>query len=213
MKDFPVFTTEYGVASLILKEVPYRQEAYILLQATEEPEELLKECVSFCRMVGAEKIYARGHSILESYPLHSILYEMRGEARGDEAMVEHLWPVTEQTVSRWRSLMNERMAGVDHAATLETRDEKEILSSGGAYFVHRSGELLGAGWVEGGEIRLITSVKPGAGERVMHTLMSLIPDQPVKVEAVSTNERAIRLYEKMGFIKTAEVRRWYRVLP
>ena len=39
MRDFPVFTTEYGVASLILKEVPYRQEAYIILQATEAPEE------------------------------------------------------------------------------------------------------------------------------------------------------------------------------
>ena len=213
MKDFPVFTTQYGVASLILKEVPYRQEAYILLQATEDPEELLKECVSFCRMVGAEKIFARGNKYLEQYPLHSITYEMRGEARVDETLVEHLWPVTEKTVSRWRSLMNERMVAVDHAATLETRDEKRIIESGGAYFVHRSGELLGAGWVEAGEIRLIASVVPGGGMRVMHTLMSLMPDQPVKLEAVSTNERAIRLYEKLGFIKTAELRRWYRVLP
>ena len=32
MKDFPVFTTEYGVASLTLKEVPYREEAYVLLR-------------------------------------------------------------------------------------------------------------------------------------------------------------------------------------
>ena len=32
MKDFPVFTTEYGVSSLILREVPYRQEAYIHIQ-------------------------------------------------------------------------------------------------------------------------------------------------------------------------------------
>ena len=32
MKDFPVFTTENGVASLILKEIPYRGEAYIHLR-------------------------------------------------------------------------------------------------------------------------------------------------------------------------------------
>ena len=83
MKDFPVFTTEYGVASLVLKEVPYRQEAYIILQSTEDPEELLKECVSFGRMVGAEKIYAKGHPIVERYPLHTAIYEMRGEAAVD----------------------------------------------------------------------------------------------------------------------------------
>ena len=41
MKDFPVFSTSYGVASLILKEIPYRQEAYIHIQSTLEPEQLL----------------------------------------------------------------------------------------------------------------------------------------------------------------------------
>ena len=29
MKDIPFFTTDYGVAGLILKEVPYKKEAYI----------------------------------------------------------------------------------------------------------------------------------------------------------------------------------------
>ena len=32
MRDFPFFTTEYGVSSLSLKEVPYRQEAYIRIR-------------------------------------------------------------------------------------------------------------------------------------------------------------------------------------
>ena len=26
MRDFPIFTTDYGVASLILKEIPYKKE-------------------------------------------------------------------------------------------------------------------------------------------------------------------------------------------
>ena len=213
MKDFPVFTTEYGVASLVLREVPYRQEAYILIQASEEPGELLKECVSFCRMVGAEKIFARGHEYLERYPLHCVIYEMRGEARVDEAQVEHLWPVTEQTVGKWRTMMNERMAPVDNAGTLESRNEKDIVESGGAYFVHRDGELLGGGWIINGELLQVASFRPGAGERVMHTLMSTMPGQELKLDVVSTNARAIRLYEKLGFIKTRELRRWYRVHP
>ena len=32
MKDFPCFATDDGVSSLILKEIPYRLEAYIRVQ-------------------------------------------------------------------------------------------------------------------------------------------------------------------------------------
>ena len=211
MRDLPMFTTEFGVASLILKEIPYREEAYILIQSTQEPEKLLRECIDFCRACGAEKIYARGHEILERYPLHSIVYEMRGTARVDEAETESLWPVTEETVSQWRELMNQRMRGVDNAATLEKKGEREILDKGGAYFVHRNGQLLGGGWLAGQELLLVASLIPGAGERVCHTLFSLIPDEEVRLEVVSTNTRAIRLYERLGFLKTGECRKWYRV--
>ena len=213
MKDFPVFTTEYGVASLILREVPYRQEAYVHIQASETPEELLKECVSFCRMVGAERIYAKGNDCLEKYPLHCIIYEMRGTANADESLVEHLWPVTKENVGRWRSLMNERMAGVDNAGTLDSSTEKDILGSGGAYFVHHDGELLGGGWIVNGELLLVAAFQPGAGTRVMYTLMSLMPGEQMRLDVVSTNTRAFRLYEKLGFIRTEEKRRWYRVFP
>lgn len=211
MKDFPMFTTEFGIASLTLREIPYQGEAFIIIQDTQQPEELLQECVSFCRMCGAEKIYARGHEITEQYPLHCIVYEMRGTARVDETKVENLWPVTEETIGQWRQLLNERMRNVDNAGTLEKKGEQEILDSGGAYFVHHSGELLGAGWLAGNELLLVASCKLGAGERVCHTLFSLVPDQQIKLDVVSTNEKAIRLYEKLGFVRTAEHRRWYRI--
>ena len=132
MKDFPVFTTEYGVASLVLKEIPYREEAYIIIRSSEQPEELLAECVSFCRICGAERIFATGHEYLEEYPLHTAVLEMRGECLPDEEKTACLFPVTEQTVTRWRAICNERMRGVDNSATLEAKDEKDILASGGA---------------------------------------------------------------------------------
>ena len=211
MKDFPMFTTEFGVASLVLREIPYRGEAFILIQDTLQPDELLAECISFCRICGAEKIYARGHEIVEKYPLHCIVYEMRGRAEVDETKVENLWPVTEETVTQWRELMNEKMRPVDNSGTLEKKGEREILDSGGAYFVHHEGELLGAGWLVDNELRLVASCKAGMGERVCHTLFSLIPGQEVKLDVVSTNTRAIRLYEKLGLIRTSERRRWHRV--
>ena len=213
MRDFPFFTTDFGIASLVLKQIPYRQEAYITLLEV-QPEGLddhLRECAAFCRMAGAERIYAKGHPALERYPLHTAVLEMRGTAWVDKEKLENLFPVTEATVSRWRQIYNERMKTVDNAGTLEARDEKEILESGGAYFVHHEGELLGIGWLEDTKLLAVAAVKPGAGERVMHTLMSLVEGADMTLEVASTNEKAIRLYEKLGFIQTAEVSHWYRV--
>lgn len=211
MKDFPVFTTDFGVSSLILREVPYRQEAYIHIQDVQPGgfREHLQECVSFCRMVGAERVFAVGHEALETLPLHTAVYEMRGTAWVDREKLENLFPVTESTVSRFRSICNERLRGVDNASTLTAADEKKVLEKAGAYFVHHQGELLGVGWLEDTKLLLVAAVKPGAGERVMHTLMSLVEGADMVLEVASTNERAIRLYEKLGFLKTGELFKWY----
>ncbi len=213
MQDFPFFTTEYGVASLALKEVPYRQEAYIRILDVQSGclEQLLEECVGFCRAVGAERIFATGHEGLEHYPLHTAVYEMRGDAWGDPELLERLFPVTEQTVSRWRQALNERMRGVDNASTLESRDEKRILASSGACFVHADGQLLGLGWIQEGKLLCVASLQPGAGERVMHSLMSLVEGASMTLEVASTNQRAIALYEKLGFVRTKEISRWYTI--
>lgn len=213
MQDFPFFSTEYGVSSLSLKEIPYRQEAYIRIRQVQEDgfREHLDECVRFCIMAGAERIYAADHVLLEQFPLHASVLEMRGQAAVDREKLACLFPVTERTVSRWRGIYNARMAGVDTAGTLEAREEGRILESGGAYFVHRDGELLGIGWLDDCMLLAVAAVQQGAGETVMHTLMSLVEGASMTLEVASTNVRAIRLYEKLGFVKTAERTRWYRV--
>lgn len=211
MKDFPVFSTSYGVASLILKEIPYRQEAYIHIQSTLEPEQLLQECVSFCTACGAEKIYATGHEMLEKYPLHTVIWQMRGTLFIGEEEIPSMFPVTEQTVSRWRELYNQKMSSVHNASTLEARDEARILESGGAYFIHESGVPLGIGWLEEDKLSTLAALKPGAGELVCKAMQSLIPQQQITLEVASANEKAVRLYERLGFLKTQELSRWYRV--
>lgn len=211
MRDFPIFTTEYGVSSLILKEIPYKNQAYIRISDVQEGffKEHLEECVSFCRMAGADHIFAAGHEKLAEYPLYTAVYEMRGTAWVESTKLANLFPVTESTVTKWRSIYNESMKSVDNSGTLESRDEMRILESGGAYYVHNNGDLLGIGWVDDCKLLAVAAVKRGAGETVMHTLMSLIEGAQMTLEVASTNERAIRLYEKLGFLKTAELSRWY----
>ena len=70
---------------------------------------------------------------------------------------------------------------------------------------------MGIGWLEDTTLLAVAAVKPGAGERVMHTLMSLVEGAQMELEVASTNTRAVRLYEKLGFLKTGESSRWYRV--
>ena len=211
MKDFPMFDTEFGIASLVLKEIPYKGIAYIILREAWDPENLLKECVSFCRMCGAEIICASGHEILENYPLYTTVMEMQGEAAVEKAALKSLFPVTETTVTQWRNLYNEKMRPIDNAATMTASDEKRILESGGAYFVHEDGDLLGIGWLADTELLAVAAAKPGVGRVVLNTLMSLIEGAQMRMEVASTNERAIRLYEKMGFIPTKEISRWYKI--
>ena len=210
MKDIPMFDTETGVSTLILKEIPTRQVAYVRVQSV-QPDGLaehLNECVSFCRMCGAERVYASGHEDLQAWPLYCGILPMALLVPEQSDPGANLFPVTEQTVGKWREICNERMAQVDNAATLTARDEKEILS-GGAYFVHDAGELLGIGWMKGSELACMAAVKPGAGERVLRTLLTLAETERVTLEVASTNVRALRLYERLGFLQTGEARNWY----
>ena len=212
LKDIPMFDTETGVSSLVLKEIPYKQVAYIKVQSV-QPDGLkahLQERISFCRMCGAERVFASGHDGLDSWPLLCRVITM---ALGLPSTMEYganLFPVTEETVGQWRSIYNERMGSVDNTATMTARDEKEILA-GGAYFVHEDGELLGIGWMKGSELLCIASVKPGAGERVTKTLLTLADSDRVILDVASTNRRAIRLYERLGFVPVGEKSRWYQI--
>lgn len=213
LKDIPIFTTDYGVASLMLKEVPYKQQAFICVRDIQPNhlEDLLDECIGFCRAAGAEHIFAAGHDDLQKYPLHTVIYEMSVSNLSMDAPEGCLWPVTEETVGRWRDIYNEKMRAVDNAATLSSFDEKKILESKGAYFIHREGDLWGIGWVEDGEILAVAASVPGKGRAVLEALMSAAGCDRFRLEVASTNERAIRLYESMGFLKTSERNRWYQV--
>lgn len=211
MRDFPVFTTENGVASIALREVPYKGIAYITLQDTRCPEALLAECVEFCKMAGADIILATGHPVVESCPLYTSVLKMQRPRDGLPESDAALFPVTENTQDKWRSLYNEKMRNVPNASTMTRGDMDKLLSRGAAYFVHKEGKLLGIGIAQGDKIEAIAACQPGAGETVLLALCSALFSEQIVLEVASTNLPAIRLYERLGFFKTGELSRWFAI--
>ena len=211
MKNIPFFTTQFGVAALTLREMPYQGKAYIKILDTQEPEQLLKECVDFCRAVGADEIFASGHEFLEKYPLHTALWLMRCSALSIGDTPASLWPVQEETVSQFRRIYNEKAKNLPNSVWMDDAEEKTMLKHGDGYFVHKDGTLLGIGRVKGEEIRFLASVQPGAGEDVVRALAHATTGDYIMLEVASANRKAIALYSRLGFIKTAELSAWYKI--
>lgn len=212
MRDFPVFSTEHGVGSLVLKEIPYSGIAYITIRDTLEPEAFLTDCIGFCKAVGADKIYASGHVHLQKYPFYTSVVRMCAEMEALGETDALIFPVTEKTLEQWRKIYNEKMTGIANASYMSIGASEELLKKGGAYFVHRDGMLLGIGSVADDRIESVVSVMPGSGRDVVLALKHALFCDQVQLEVASTNGRAIRLYENLGFIKTAEISKWYKIL-
>ena len=211
MKDIPIFTTENGVASLTLKEIPYSQTAYIQIQDSMDPAMLLDECVSFCRAVGAEIVLATGNDILEMYPVHTTVIKMQCQIKDLPETDAALFPVQTETFEQWRKIYNDRMKNVHNAAFLSAMERDRFLKSHNCYFVHREDVLLGMGAVADNQIEVVASVVPGSGADVMLALCNAVFSDVVSLEVASNNLKALNLYNRLGFIPIAEVSKWYRI--
>lgn len=211
MRDLPIFTTQYGVASLTLSEIPYKQEAYIRLQATEEPEKLLEECIAFCRACGAERIFATGHLLCEQYSLYTEIWQMRCLIGSLPVTDAALFPVQEKTLQLWKDSYNQRMRKVPNAATMTNLTAQALLKEGSGYFVHRGDQLIGIGKACGDRIDAVASLVPGYGKDVVCALSHALSGDCAIVEVASNNIPAISLYKRLGFIPVTMIAKWHRV--
>lgn len=211
MKDIPIFTTENGAASLVLREIPYLGTAYVTIQSSQNPGELIRECADFCRACGAAHVYATGTPELEQYPLHTAMYTMTCDRESLPDTDAALWPVQAETLEKFRMIYNEKMQDIPNAAWMDTKLAQEMLEKGDGYFVHRGENLLGIGRASGDMLDLVISLIPGAGREVVLALNHALCCDTIRLLVASANTRAIRLYEKLGFIRTAEAARWYEI--
>lgn len=206
MKDLPAFTTENGVASIVLQEIPYSKTAYVIIRDSLSPEMLIKECGDFCRAVGAEQVYATGHECLKAYPYHTAIWKMEGAAIPDQGAL--CVPVTEDTLAQWCEIYNRKMAAVPNAAYMG-KHKKDLILAGGC-FVFEGQVLLGIGMVSEG-IDTVASVQPGGGEKIVSALCRKLGKEKITLQVASENPKAIALYERMGFCKTEEISCWYKI--
>ncbi len=212
MRNIPLFTTDLGIASLDLEQIPYREEAYITIRDSQDPAAFLEECRSFCRAAGAERILAGGHPCCEAFPLYTAIFEMRLDLDCLEETDAALFPVTEETLDRWREIYNQKMAHVPGASYLTMQGCRKLAQEKEAYFVHRNGVLLGIGALDGDQILALASCSPGAGRTVIQALGHATGGDTIWLEAASSNEKAMALYETVGFIRTAELCQWYKIM-
>lgn len=213
MRDIPFFTTEYGTASLILREIPYKKLAYV------QPVSVLpgflpalaEECRAFCRAAGAEAVYLSCLGMETLWPVDRTVITMTCPRERLLPGTAALYPVLPENVAHYRAMYNRAMEKVDNAATMERRDEETLLAQGGGYFVHWAGKLLGLGQLAGGELRTVISQGPGGGEAVVRTLAELAQEDVISLQVVSTNARALALYRRLGFIQAGIKSQWCKL--
>lgn len=211
MKDIPVFATEYGIASLVLKEIPYQSAAYVTVRDSLEPERLLEECIGFCRACGADRIYATGHSELESRPLYTAMWQMQCSLEALPDTDAALWPVQENTLKQWQQIYNDKVRNLPNGAWMTDADARKMIEKGDGYFIHREETLLGIGRASGDSIDWVASLQPGAGRDVLLALSHAITEETVLLTVASVNIKAVKLYENLGFLKNKELSRWFQI--
>ena len=211
MKDFPFFNTQNGVASLVFRNVPYTGSAYVTILDSGSPEDFLKECVDFAKAVGAETVYAAGNPFLEKYPVYTQIYRMTSDVSSMPSTDACVFPVTERTVEDFRTFYNEKMKDIPAADYMSKAAAQELLQKRNGYFVHRNEDFLGILIGSGEKLEAIAGSRPGVGADLMGAARSILTEDRICLEVASENHRAIRLYERLGFLNTGVIKTWYKI--
>lgn len=211
MKDIPVFDTENGVGSLILKDISYTQTAYVRIASVSNFAAYMDDCIGFCRAVGAKTIYATGHEDLCHYPYHTSIVAMecpRSILNDTDAV---LVSVKEDTLAQWLELYRSKMQYIPNAAYLSDAEGKQMLRRGDGYFIYRDQTLLGIGMGADNKIDLVVSVQPGGGQHIVQALNRILTGETVLLEVAAENIKAVRLYERLGFKQITLKSKWYKI--
>lgn len=212
MKDIPMFTTENGVAGLTLQEIPLTQRAYVTVHDASDLTALLQECVGFCKAVGAQEVYACNHSGLSHYPVYTRILEMERPLCDLPETSASAVVVEAESCAEFVEIYNQKMQNVPGAACLTQQRAREMIEQGMCYFIRRGDRLLGIGVAENNTVLAVASLVPGGGRKAVLALCKGMCDPCVRLEVAEENQKAVCLYEGLGFFVKRIVNIWHKIL-
>jgi len=217
MRNIPVFTAENGLASLILREIPYSGRAYVLIRAIwhDCAAALLQECAQFCRAVGATEIFASdGEAELPAAHAYDMLQLvcLPGDLPQLVQPVE-LVPVCEENGDRYLEIYNRCFQLLPGAAAYRQEDVLRLQTEGRGFLARTEGGYGGV--IELGDRTLegiaVLPEHRGLGYPMALTALQRFRGQQIRLKVADNNHNARALYERLGFREEKRISRWWLV--
>lgn len=217
MQNIPIFTAEHGLASLILREIPYSGRAYVMVRSVWKgrTQALLEECRQFCCAAGAQEVFASWD--LEDLPARHA-YDVLELSRPREGLPLPAEPVepeplSEANAAEYLDIYNRCFRGLPGAASYGREDMRRLMGKNLAFLAKRRGRYaavaeLGAGRLAG------VAVLPefhGLGHDWALTVLARLETPELTLRVASTNARALALYRRLDFGGDRTVSRWWRL--
>ena len=217
MKNIPMFTGQHGMATLVFRELSYSGCAYVLVRAVwnGETAAFLEECRSFCRAVGAEKIYASWEENAlpanHAYDVLGLCREKSGlSLPRREVELEELRPANG---ADYLQIYNTCFRPVSGAASYDKQDLQRLYGQDCAFLAKIDGEYAAVAEIskEGLESIAVMPQYSGLGYDLSLTVLPMVPSLTLRLKVASTNRRALELYQRLGFEQENIRSRWYEL--
>lgn len=217
MNNIPMFTSAYGIATLILREIPWSGSAYVLVRSVwnDQAAALLAECRDFCRAVGAEAVFAAWDT--EELPAEHA-WDMVYMTRPKDGLPEPVKPVELEALSRenaevYLEIYNRCFLSVPAAASYNRSSLEPLYGEDLAWLAKVAGQYAGVAEIskEGLEGIAVLPEYCGLGHDLALSVLPMVPSKILRLKVASTNTRAISLYERLGFQADGVEKRWWKL--
>jgi GNAT superfamily N-acetyltransferase len=217
MRNIPMFTAANGMASLILREIPYSGRAYVMVRSVwnGQTAALLQECADFCRAAGAREVFASdGVQELPAEHAYDILQLTleRAALPVQERPVE-LEPVSEENGGAYLEIYNACFREVPGAASYDKKDLQRLMEQGSGFLAKREEAYAGVVELDPDGIAGIAVLPQyrGLGYDLALTALQRIEQETLCLKVADTNHRAVALYRRLGFGNDTLISRWWRM--